>query len=219
MLRQLSEVAYLINTYRNNKDLVQELYINDLRTPLFMLEGLARIYRKIYDKKVFEPFLILIKKLEDALEEYDYWYVLHQQLQPIENIATVKNKVASNIDNAKTTIMQILTEDGWLNEDFIELNLSVLASISWKDETDSRKEFKKVYQKEIDKIKKFINTLQFPLASMEDEVHELRRKIRWLSIYIHASDGPFELVSDKNNLHLNNYNLDPHSLLIQLFLN
>ena len=61
---------------RTKKDplvsLGHHLYMNDGRTPLFQLQGLARIEKKAgKNKKKAELWLSHDKKLEDALGKYD----------------------------------------------------------------------------------------------------------------------------------------------------
>ncbi len=62
------------------------------------------------------------------------------------------------------------------------------------------------YKSEINKINDFVNKTKFHFADIENDVHELRRKIRWLSIYPQALQGVFQF-DDKiiTAPHLNKY--------------
>ncbi len=53
------------------------LYKANLRTPLFMLEGLSRVMLGIGgDEEVFEELLHDVKIIEDVLGEVDFWWVV-----------------------------------------------------------------------------------------------------------------------------------------------
>ncbi|MBS1758205.1 MAG: hypothetical protein JSU03_13100, partial [Bacteroidetes bacterium] len=49
------------------------LYNNNARTPLFMLEGLAKLYAGIHNKKKFLKIKEHFKLLEDTLGAIDYY--------------------------------------------------------------------------------------------------------------------------------------------------
>ena len=52
----LTKIEEILIEACNTKDPARFIYSKDMRTPLFMLEALARIYEKIYsDKKIKKP--------------------------------------------------------------------------------------------------------------------------------------------------------------------
>ena len=71
--KQLSRIEILLHNGASEVSPANYLYNNDMRTPLFLLEGLARIYRKIHNRKRFEKLLKWFKEAEDALGAIDYY--------------------------------------------------------------------------------------------------------------------------------------------------
>src|SRR4051812_3959375 len=74
--RFIKKFYKLIRLYKKDgtSDTIK-LYRSDARTPLFMLESLCRIYRKLYPDAMFEEQLIYYKKLEDGFGQIDTYDV------------------------------------------------------------------------------------------------------------------------------------------------
>ena len=59
-----------------------------------------------------------------------------------------------------------------------------------------------MYEESILKIRAFVSKAQGAMTEMESQVHELRREIRWLSIYPHALLGMIQLTESGESLSL-----------------
>ena len=61
------------------RHLAVRCYLEDLRTPAFLLQGLGRVYRKVLPRDagaVIERQRIIYKEVEDALGQFDAWHTL-----------------------------------------------------------------------------------------------------------------------------------------------
>ena len=111
------------------------LYINDLRTPMFMLESLARLYANLHNKNKFTKLKEHFKLLEDGLGAVDYYdnyakiFLAHptvpvhireyMQAQAREKIQHINDLLLSNnwMGDNPVRIQKIrtkLSEAGWL---------------------------------------------------------------------------------------------------------
>src|SRR5687768_1626465 len=69
----LAKVESLLKQAATDKNPALWLYSNDLRTPMFMLEALCRIYSKMHNNKKFSKLKEHFKLLEDGLGAIDYY--------------------------------------------------------------------------------------------------------------------------------------------------
>jgi hypothetical protein len=85
-----------------------------------------------------------------------------------------------------------------------------LGEANWLKEEDEIKELNDYYGKAIYDIIEFTQGTQYKFNNMESDVHELRRKLRWLSIYPQALQGCVQLSeSAKSQPHLKKYLTKP----------
>ena len=69
----LNKLEPLLQKAALQKNAALWLYTNDARTPLFMLEGLAKLYCSFHNKKTFTNIKAHFKLLEDAIGAIDYY--------------------------------------------------------------------------------------------------------------------------------------------------
>ena len=69
----LNKLQVLLDNAAKQKNPALWLYSNDARTPLFMLEGLTKLYTQIHNKKKFTKLKEQFKLLEDTLGAIDYY--------------------------------------------------------------------------------------------------------------------------------------------------
>jgi len=69
----LSQLQTLLAKAAKQKNPALWLYQNNARTPLFMLEGLAKMYSGIHNNKKFTKLKEHFKFLEDVLGAIDYY--------------------------------------------------------------------------------------------------------------------------------------------------
>ncbi len=168
------------------------LFLNDLRTPIFMLEALSRIYEKIHDNKHFEKNGAQFKLLEDALGAVDYYANYAKELAINKKVpAKILDYLNDQTNKKATALNAILNTTDWLNGKRIADIKETLAETKWNNEEKEVKKIRKFYLKQILKIEEFITETGFSFDNMEEDVHELRRKLRWLSIYPQALQGVF----------------------------
>ncbi len=201
----LSQLEKLLLEAAKQENPALWLYQNNARTPLFMLEGLAKLYSGIHNPKKFEKIETHFKTLEDALGAIDYYDAFAKEmiLDPEISAATIKFLQARTVE--KTAFMNdLLTERKWIGENASRPQKirEKLGEADWLDEKSEITEIEKFYVANIGKIKKFAGQYRKGFTELESQVHEIRRKLRWLSIYPQALQGCLQLtensVKDKN---------------------
>ncbi len=172
------------------------LYLADARTPAFRLEGLARLYARLHDKKYFSKLNKQVKQLEDGLGVVDHYTVLEKEFAPNAKVpVTVKNYFAQKAAEGAALLNTVLKKEKWVTGERIRSVKEKLKDIKWLSLQNEVKAITDFYKNEAGNIQKFISESAFD--DMENDVHELRRKLRWLSIYAMALQGRVKLVADK----------------------
>lgn len=173
-----------------------QLYKKGARTPLFMLEGLAKLYAGVTGKKRFSKMKDRFKVLEDALGAIDYYDVLGQECKLV---ARLPKTVADYFDAQKREKIQylneVLQEGGWLGESaprFSKIRAK-LQETRWMEPAEESAAIKDFYGEAIYSIKQFLREEGSTFNDIEHDVHELRRQLRWLSIYPQALRGLIQL--------------------------
>lgn len=164
---------------------------NNIRTSFFMIQGLCRVFSKAFESKTFEKWLIKCKLIEDALGELDFY---NNGILPHLTDEKENGKVKDKILKAHKNIFSILKDDGWLTGERIKMMEDKLPTLVFDEE---KKKIEKFFQKEIEKVVAFHQDISYD--HMEDQVHEMRRKIRWISIYAQALNGLIQVKKDKKN--------------------
>ncbi len=181
------------------------LYLADARTPAFRLEGLARLYAGLQDKKYFSKLNKQIKQLEDGLGAIDHYTALEKEFSPsIKVPVAVKSYFVEKIEGTTDALNIVLRKEKWLNGDRIKTIKQKLKQVEWMSAKKETKAITTFFKNETAKITQFISECKF--TDMENDVHELRRKLRWLSIYAMALQGKVQLAENKNvETHLKKY--------------
>ncbi len=176
------------------------LYQNNARTPLFMLEGLSKLYSGIHNKKKFSKIKEHFKLLEDAIGQIDYYDAFAREFISNKKIpATITNYLQAQSWEKIQSLNEILLEKNWLGDenDRLEKISKKLAKADWQDEKEEIKSIQQYYLNSINKILEFINEKDFQFTNVEKDLHEFRRMIRWLSIYPQALRGCIQLSKPK----------------------
>ena len=205
----LNKVQLLFDKASKQKNPALWLYKNDARTPLFMLEGLAKMYTQIHNKKKFTKLKEQFKLLEDTLGAIDYYDNIAKDLSANKKIpATITSYLQAQTREKIQSLNEILVEKGWLSADDnrIKKIQRKLGEADWLKEEDEVKAVNEFYGKAIYEITEFVHTDKCSFKNIESDVHELRRKLRWLSIYPQALRGSIQLSKNKNTpKHLTKY--------------
>lgn len=205
----LNQLQVLLTKASKQKNPGLWLYQNNARTPMFMLEGLSKLYAGMHNKKKFSKIKEHAKLLEDTLGAIDYYDSFAKKFAGNKAIpAAIVNYLQAQAREKTQSLNEILAEKEWLGEKSkrIAKISSKLKDAGWLDAKDEVKTMKKFYEKAIAEIIAFATAEDFHFDNVEADVHELRRKLRWLSIYPQAMQGCIQLVKTKPAAkHLNKY--------------
>lgn len=186
------------------------LYTNDARTPLFMLEGLTRLHNKAFDEKLFDKWNKRFKKLEDLFGEIDQYLALEKELRANKKVSIEVLKYFNvNANNFISKCNQRLSEKEWLNNKLLSFDEKLCEfSVDYNKEYIEELTFSLI--DEIDAILSFCEKCEYQFTKLEEQVHELRRKLRWLSIYAQALQGLIQLKKSpkKSKYQLNYFKKD-----------
>jgi hypothetical protein len=196
----LAKAQELLTKAAKQKNPALWLYRNNLRTPLFMLEGLSRLYATIHNEKRFDKLKEQFKTLEDKLGAVDHYAAFAEEFAANKKIpAPVLKYVKTQLSSGLAALNDILKEKDWLdsNNKRIDKINNKLKDADWLDSEADLNAVKAHYVDQSAKIADFVNDINFHFDNMEEDVHELRRKLRWLSIYPQALCGSVQLTDGK----------------------
>ncbi|MEO5911081.1 MAG: hypothetical protein ABIP95_09355 [Pelobium sp.] len=184
-----------------------EFYQSSARQVLFYLEALARIYKKIYDKKQFKSFQNTFKELEDQLGKIDFYDAYWKEFSSIKDFpSNVLNVIKQHYFNELHQLGEILTKENWLKADGkLKGILENLDAVEWLPLVAETQAIAKVMTGQIEKLETQYNSGKLNFDDIESGVHEFRRKIRWISIGAHALDGLIQLKKDEYDVFLKGY--------------
>lgn len=172
------------------------LYQQNVRTPLFMLESLSRLYRGIHNKKIFSRLNELFKVFEDQLGAVDYYDGFSKDFSGKENIsAGIKDFIKAQLESKLSGLNELLREKGWVGEDnkrMLEISMK-LKKVDWLQPEEDKAGIRKCYVESIATVIKSVESGKINFDNVEEDVHELRRSLRWLSIYPQALRGLIQM--------------------------
>lgn len=198
----LTQLQTLLDKAAKQKNPALWLYQNNARTPLFMLEGLAKLYAGIHNKKKFTKLKAHFKLLEDAIGQIDYYDAFAKEFAGNKKIpATVVSYLQAQAREKIQSLNEILTEKDWIGsgKSRIEKIRKKLKKADWLDEQKDVEGVRDFYFSSINGILEFSNQKNFHFENVEKDVHELRRMLRWLSIYPQALKGCIQLSQSKKS--------------------
>lgn len=193
----LNKLQPLLLKAEKQKNPALWLYQNNTRTILFMLEGLSKLYSGLHNKKLFEKLKQQFKLLEDTLGAIDYYDAFLTEFSQNKKITDgIKNYLLAQKREKTERLNDILADKKWIgaeNERMIKIRKKLL-SADWLKEKEEIEAIYTFYGRSIYEIKATQEKKQFNFTNIETDVHELRRKLRWLSIYPQALGGCIQLV-------------------------
>lgn len=195
----LEQIRVLTEIAAGQKNSSLWLYKHDARTPFIMLEGLSKLYSGIHNPKRFGKLKEQFKLIEDGLGHIDYYQSLSRSFAnkkqiPAESKQYIKNRLIMHSDQLDT----ILLETGWLsdNNKRIKKITKKLKEADWLSPGEEVEAFSVFYKSAIRNIEKFVDVTKSHFDNVEQDVHELRRKLRWLSIYPQALQGAMQYADE-----------------------
>lgn len=196
----LDQLQVLLDKAGKQKNPALWLYQNNARTPIFMLEGLAKLYAGLHNKKKFEKIKAQFKLLEDILGAIDYYDSFAKQFSADKKIpVAITNYMQAQSREKIQSLNEALKEQQWLGAGNKRVNKlrKKLKKADWEKAEDEIKSMSRFYKAAIAEITAFGTQSNFHFSNVEADVHELRRKLRWLSIYPQALRGCIQLRRSK----------------------
>ncbi len=176
------------------------LYRNNARTSIFMLEGLCKLYAGLHNRKKFEKLKMHFKLLEDGLGIIDYYDAFAKEFTANKKIPrTITAYLQAQLREKLQHFNELLTEKGWINADHTRIKKirAKLNKVDWQNEKEEVANMLQFYEESILIIKDFVAEKGAGFTNIETDLHELRRKLRWLSIYPQAIRGSIQLTNSK----------------------
>lgn len=171
------------------------LFEKKARTLLFNLESLTRILSKVSEDKQIKVHYKSIKDCEDALGKIDLDHSFYKQFS--ENKKIKKEQVNYFLNRRDKTLKK------WnrklILNDFYQDTFNRLSDPNRIDLTGvtSVTKLQQEIEKELGKCLAFFLKHPKKFTKVEDELHRIRRKLRWLSIYAQSFNGIIVLDTDK----------------------
>ena len=190
----------IIDTFQQaiaNPDPAAFLYRKGVRTPLFMAESLTRVLLEINHTAKNEKALKLFKKLEDALGEIEDYDDMVKQFE--KNKAIKKDEVnyfEKKRDKAIEKLNGKLIKKEFYQAEFKKIINGIIANFNDKDIVHKLQDHIK---RELDLSFKCYCEFKNGFTDMETQVHEIRRNLRWVSIYGKSFNGTIVLEKKKTN--------------------
>jgi hypothetical protein len=196
----LALLQALLDKAAKQKNPALWLYQNNARTPLFMLEALAKLYSGIHNKNKFDKLKEHFKELEDMLGAIDYYDCFAKEFAANKKIpATLTTYIQAQSREKIQALNEALKEKGWIAEEKSRIKKirKKLEEADWLKEKQETESIYNFYVVAIKEMLNFANQRNFHFENVEADVHELRRKLRWLSIYPQALRGCIQLSKGK----------------------
>lgn len=201
-LKHLAKVQQLLQEADAlNQDVspAQILFQSNTRAPMFMLQGLARVYGKLdLDDKLFARIRLESKIVEDALGLIDFWTALTKQCQAWSLPAGVAQLARERTIDATGRAWAWIQSQDWIacryhdGNDLLPVKFAKkLKAVDWLSPAKEAKALRKWLMKDLKSLHHTI--LELDLTHIEDGLHEARREVRWISIYFGAMEGAFVL--------------------------
>lgn len=176
------------------------LYANGSRTPLFMLEALAKLYSNLHNKPMFTKIKARFKQLEDVLGDIDHYDCYVKEFSKKEDIPgfVISFLESRKLENLKL-LNDVLIEKNWIGKkaNRLEKIRKKIKGADWMKEKQEINAIKTFYQNAIVEINVFYRSAGGQFSDLENQVHALRRKLRWLSIFPQALRGCIQLTNSK----------------------
>ncbi len=192
----LNKFEPLLKSAAQSEDPAKTFYESSARQVLFYLQALARIYKKIHNKKRFERMRIAFKELEDQLGKVDYYDAFIKEFSVQKNFPPVLlENLKQHFSNELIALKKILDDQQWIDADFSALKYisEKLESADWKDAANDRRGVADAIILQIEKTVIDYESGKLNFKDLENGVHEFRRQLRWVSIYAQAVDGLVQL--------------------------
>ena len=174
-------------------DAATALLAGNARTTLFYLEAITRLLNAVHEQKKMGKLNERFKLLEDSLGDMDHYAALIEAFASNPKIpAEVVAHLVLKLQKATAQTNALLVEQGWMGNKARRMarTKDAVKELDWLTDAGFKAKVHAYYQEQMVKT---IEALQQPMTEIEAGVHELRRDVRWLSIYPQAFKGFFVL--------------------------
>jgi hypothetical protein len=192
--RRLRVLDAQVEATRGAPSIAEALYVANARTPLFQLEALARACREVVDERAFEPLLVDFKTLEDGLGAVDFADGVMKRIA--NGDGDLRAFMLGRRTEAANNVNRRLVLDGWRTapgavSDAMDRIVDALEDVHWPKPRKERQRYREYYADRANGIQERLERDGFDFDALEAGVHELRRRMRWLSILPASLDGLF----------------------------
>jgi hypothetical protein len=175
------------------------LYKNGARNVIFMLEGLTRLHKNAFEDKKMEKWYNRFKRLEDLIGQIDYLDAFKTQFETNQTVDAAALAILTKKTNASVAeLNKRLAEKFWFEDKMTKFDAFIVET-NYKYKEKYTNAIRKTYKKETKEIIDFAKELTYNFKEVETELHEMRRKLRWLSIYPQAMCGMFQFERQATN--------------------
>lgn len=174
------------------EDPTLHFFKQNARNNFFDLEAAFRIFRKTLSKEVAEPLHEIYKSAEDSLGKYDFISSSSSKIASDTKLSeAIREKIIHQEKKARIELKQFLHKEKWLPDatENVSKQAEKMKDILATDSEDFRYEYIKFLSKNISKIDEEYRKGELDPHLLEEGIHEIRRKIRWISIYAKISGG------------------------------
>ncbi len=195
-LTALAQFEAELDKVNTSKNKAQDLYNNGARNILFKLEAICRLQEKITSNSKFEKWKDRFKLLEDQLGQIDFITAV------IAHAETNKSSKTLIAQKRKELLAVLAEADNTLqNKKWVENRFKKFKKLLKETDTVLDEKFKTQLQavlaSEAKSIATFYESIDKKIVLIEEHLHEIRRKIRWLSIYVQCYPGVFYYMKPK----------------------
>jgi len=180
---------------KSKESLPLRIYHSQARNIFFRLEALSRIFKHIHDKDLFKSLQAEFKLIEDALGQMDYYDGFLKDFSKNKTIpAAFLNYFKQHFEHATDQLSIILKDVPVHQPSYIASVLKRLESATWMSDANKEKSaIANVVTDAMDELQSDYKKGKLHFEDIEKGLHEFRRKLRWISIYVAATDGMFQL--------------------------
>jgi len=134
-------------------------YSHDARTPLFMLEGLSKLYEGLHNKKKFGKLKEHFKSLEDGIGQIDYYEQYAKTFKENPTIPIpIREYMQAQAREKVQHLNDLLTQEKWISEGqkrLVKIRKS-LKKADWLNQKEEVAAVKAFYEKEINNLKLYV---------------------------------------------------------------
>lgn len=174
------------------------LFSNKARGTLFMLESLCRLYDKWLQDARFTHWHAEFKKLEDLLGEIDVYDTFIKEFSETKKIpADSLYYMQSKREKALKKFDKYIKKQKYLKKGVGKFAKQI-HDMHLRFDTAVITVIGEAIQTEINVAEEFAAYNDYHYSELEDHVHELRRKLRWIGMYTESLHGMVKLSADGN---------------------